>query len=240
MSEGVLRIERRFCGPPDSGNGGYVCGRLAASLGGRAVVRLLVPPPLEKDLRIAVDGGKAELSSGDTAVATARTFDLDLVAPPGPSAAQAATASKAFVGFAEHVFPRCFVCGPERAEGDGLRIFAGPFGDDGRVAAPWRPDASLCDASGVVRAEFVWAALDCPGGFAFERGPENVILLGELAARIEGPVREGEACVALAWELEARGRRHTVATALYGEDGTPRAVARATWIEVPEKDFNPR
>jgi hypothetical protein len=25
----AIHIDRRFCGPPDSGNGGYVCGRVA-------------------------------------------------------------------------------------------------------------------------------------------------------------------------------------------------------------------
>jgi hypothetical protein len=29
-------IARRFCGPPDSGNGGYACGRIAEHLDGPA------------------------------------------------------------------------------------------------------------------------------------------------------------------------------------------------------------
>ena len=29
--KGSLVIPSRFCGPPGSGNGGYVCGRIAAS-----------------------------------------------------------------------------------------------------------------------------------------------------------------------------------------------------------------
>ncbi|HIM03432.1 MAG TPA: hypothetical protein EYG46_20830 [Myxococcales bacterium] len=38
-------IGKRFQGPPESGNGGYVCGRLAQSIdGGAAVVRLRVAP----------------------------------------------------------------------------------------------------------------------------------------------------------------------------------------------------
>ena len=38
----VLTIPRRFNGPPRSGNGGYVCGRLASYLDGPASVRLRV------------------------------------------------------------------------------------------------------------------------------------------------------------------------------------------------------
>src|SRR5438552_14612416 len=39
-------IERRFCGPPNSANGGYVCGLLAAHIDGNAEITLLAPPPL--------------------------------------------------------------------------------------------------------------------------------------------------------------------------------------------------
>lgn len=48
----AVTISRRFCGPPNSGNGGYVCGRIARHIPGAATVRLLSPPPLETELRI--------------------------------------------------------------------------------------------------------------------------------------------------------------------------------------------
>ena len=47
---GQLSIDPRFKGPPDSGNGGYVAGRLAAYLDGTAAVRLHRPPALERPL----------------------------------------------------------------------------------------------------------------------------------------------------------------------------------------------
>ena len=49
-----------------------------------------------------------------------------------------------YVGHRRHNFPSCFVCGPERAPGDGLRDFPG----DGRrqVAATWTPGADLAGA----------------------------------------------------------------------------------------------
>ena len=43
---GSLTVARRFCGPPGSGNGGYVCGLIAGFLDGPAEVTLRLPPPL--------------------------------------------------------------------------------------------------------------------------------------------------------------------------------------------------
>ncbi len=48
----TLTIAKRFHGPPASGNGGYVCGRLARFIPGPAVVRLKAPPPLERPLTV--------------------------------------------------------------------------------------------------------------------------------------------------------------------------------------------
>jgi hypothetical protein len=41
-----LVIASRFCGPPDSGNHGYVCGLVAARLGGQAEVTLPARPAM--------------------------------------------------------------------------------------------------------------------------------------------------------------------------------------------------
>src|SRR5436190_4787386 len=43
-------IGKRYCGPPNSGNGGYVCGRLASHIPGDAEIMLRAPPPLDKPL----------------------------------------------------------------------------------------------------------------------------------------------------------------------------------------------
>jgi hypothetical protein len=58
------------------------------------------------------------------------------------------------------------------------------------------------------------------------------MLLGELAARLDGPVRAGERCVVLGWTLGGEGRKRLAGAAIFGEDRTPRAVARATWIAI--------
>jgi len=39
----TLTVARRFCGPPTSGNGGYVSGLVAGLIGGPATVTLKAP-----------------------------------------------------------------------------------------------------------------------------------------------------------------------------------------------------
>jgi hypothetical protein len=122
------------------------------------------------------------------------------------------------------------VCGTERARGDGLRIFAGRYGDDERVAAPWVPDAELSDGAGKVRPEFMSAVLDCPGAFA--RPGVVPMLLGEFAAHIDRCVHVDEPCVVIGWQISLRGRKFEAGTALFDEDLELCARARATWIEL--------
>ena len=226
-------IERRFCGPPESGNGGYVSGRLAAFIEGPALVRLQVPPPLGVEMTVRKAAGGVELVHGARVIAWARASEVALHVPAAPRYEEAETAARAFRGFQSHPFPRCFVCGPDRGSGDGLRLFAGPAGRENVVAAPWTPDASLGDSSGRIRPEFLWAALDCPGAFSFEPAAGSPVVLGEMAAALSGPVMAGERCVVIGWEMTRDGRRHHTGTALFSASGERRGVARATWFEIP-------
>lgn len=229
-----FEIAQRFRGPPRSGNGGYVAGRVAAPLGAHAAVRLKAPPPLQTTLRLESADGQARLLDGDKLVAEGRIASLDLQPPPSPGLQRAQDAVPAFRGFRSHIFPGCFVCGPERGEADGLRIFPGALDGGEVVASPWTPDASLGDESGIVKPEFLWAALDCTGAFAVMDLPEGLaIVLGELAVSITGSLRAGEPCVALGWPLGAEGRKRFAGSALYAADGQLVAVARAVWVEVP-------
>jgi hypothetical protein len=216
-----LTIEARFNGPDGSANGGYTCGRIAELLGGGAEVTLRAPPPLEKPLVVEREGDGVRVLDGETLVAEAvpATFELDVPAPP--SFEEAKTASGRYPGLEEHAFPRCFVCGPAREPGDGLRIFAGPLGD-GRFAATWQPTE--------VGPELVWAALDCPGAIAVGFPERGETLLGRFAVDIDDLPEPGERCVVVAWPLGEDGRKLYAATALYGEDSRPLARGRATWI----------
>ena len=70
----MLTIERRFCGPPASGNGGYVAGLLARELGGSVCeVTLLAPPPLDRPLEMRWDGAAAHPLDGEQPIASAQT-----------------------------------------------------------------------------------------------------------------------------------------------------------------------
>jgi hypothetical protein len=230
-------IEQRFRGPPDSGNGGYSCARVARFIDGPAGVRLHVPPPLGAVLEIREKTGQVELYCKDVLIATGRPATVELEVPKPPDFNQAQAASARYRGFVNHFYPGCFVCGPKREHGDGLRIFAGPVeqgtGPKGMVAATWIPDATLTDASGLVAPEYIWASLDCPGAYAFPEPQNGVLLLGELDVSINGRPRAGEKCVLIGWEISNEGRRHYTGTALFGESGACQAVGYATWFEVP-------
>lgn len=232
-----LTIDRRFRGPAQSGNGGYVCGLIARHVPGTATVRLAIPPPLDTPLEIDVTDGVARLMSGTTLVGEGRAAELDIEAPAPVSFEAATESSKRYHGFEHHTFPECFVCGPLRQQGDGLRIFAGPVAGAEVVAAPWIVDSSLGTPAAT---EFLWAALDCPSGFALWSPLEGTtVVLGQLTASIRGPVMPGDKCVAMGWPLQVEGRKRFAGSAVVAESGKLVAVARAIWIEVPASAFTP-
>lgn len=224
VCEGLrMRIAARFNGPPGTGNGGWCAGAFAlaagARIGGRAVqVTLRVPPPLETGLELR-DGS---VLAGDTVVAeVAEVASAGEPVPPIPFAA-AVTASRGYPGFTRHPFPTCFVCGPHREPGDGLRIFPGPLPGD-RTAAPWTVPAD-------VSVETVWAALDCPGGWSAIGTSGRAFVLGRITAEIHALPGPGAECVVTGALSGVSGRKATVSTTVYGPDGSALATACATWL----------
>lgn len=230
----TLHIARRFCGPPHSGNGGYVAGLIARHTGYAVTeVTLRRPPPLATDLRLEPDDGAFALRDGDTLIATARPGAVEFSAPPPPAFAEAEQAATRYLGLhAELPFHTCFVCGTERAPGDGLRIFAGPVDEQPLYAAPWIPDATLADSEGTVAPEFVWAALDCPGAFALMGDASLTLLLGRMTVGFRRPIRPGERCIVVAWKKGQERRKYFSGTAIYDQQGELCAVGDAVWIRV--------
>src|SRR5687767_681635 len=134
----TLTIAKCFCGPPASANGGYFVGRVGNLSAQTLTVRLIKPPPLETELEVAeLPEGLIELRQGKDLIAQGRPAQLDLIPPTPPSYLEAVDASRHYYGLQSHAFPTCFVCGPERMRGDGLRIFTGPVVGREIFAAPW-------------------------------------------------------------------------------------------------------
>jgi len=234
-----LTITARHNGPPGSANGGYTCGLLAQQVAAEAIeVTLRKPPPLERPLLLAGDAEHVELRDGERLVAEARPAELLLDVPEAVAAEELerAEAGGHEHWTAKHPFPTCFVCGPDRAPGDGLRIFPLELpGNDRMFGARWRPDESLAAGDGSVRPEYVWAALDCPTSAPvanFGAGPPMV--LARMTARLGCSVRTGEQHSILSWPLARDGRKREAAAALYDSAGRMLCASKALWIELRE------
>ena len=121
------------------------------------------------------------------------------------------------------------VCGPERAVGDGLRIFPGPVAGRRLVAAPWVPTA---DDTGRVPDELVWAALDCPQLWSLmvhvPASTPDLVVTAAMATRIAQPVVPGEPHVVIGWPIGREGRKWHAGAAIFGPHGELCAVGRQT------------
>ncbi len=233
-------VAKRFCGPPQSGNGGYVCG-LAAELvtdypQGPIEARVKAPAPLQTALAVRREERSVVLLDGDKPVVEARpsSGNLTVDLPEAPDFNQAREWSAGYEGFKRHYFPSCFVCGPERVDGDGLRIFCGSGRDGKLVASPWIPDASLDDGKGMVAARYIWAALDCPGGIAALSGRElKLAVLAKLEVEILRPVMIGKEHIVIGWVKKITGKRNLVGSAVFDANRELVAVGEGLWLEVP-------
>ncbi len=236
MSE--MAVPRRFCGPPDSGNGGWTAGALAAHLrpeGPAAVeVSLRKPPPLDTPLQLAEEGGTTTAQRGGEAVASARRVERTLSEVAAVPFYEARAAEAAYAGHRFHPFPTCFACGTAREEGDGLRIFPGVVPGE-RVAATWRPHPSQCEDDQAT-LPVTWAALDCVGGWAGDL-TERLMVLGRMTARIDARPVIDEEHVVVGARLGAEGRKTFTAATLYDSRGRVVASAEHVWIAVDAAAF---
>jgi hypothetical protein len=259
-----LTIASRFRGPAKSGNGGYTAGSLAERVPPpddpetvpTVAVTLRRPPPLDVPMPVTQlaagdpgngTGGPLTVLSFDGApVAEARVVDADLVPVDEVGAEAAAAAMAGYPGLRVHPFAGCFACGPDRAEGDGLRIFPGPVTaeDRGLVASLWTPHESLAESSdlvdeGVVRVGVgtTWAALDCVGGWS-EDLEGRPMVLGRMTARVDALPVVGDRHVVVGRRLRAEGRKTFTASTLYDADGRVVATAEHVWIAVDPDAFN--
>ncbi len=243
VTEAHLIVPARFNGPPSSANGGYFAGRLAAHLLARSgeggpptavLVTLRKPPPLEEPMNLVrSNAGETVVARiGGILIAEAEPFSGGFDEVESVSFEDARKAAEYYGGLVEHPFPSCFTCGVARPESDGLGLRPGPLPNrEGVTAASWQPAGSLADSAGEVRPEFVWAALDCPGGWTVDLVGRPMVL-GRMGGQVLARPEAGEPCVIMG-RLDGReGRKAFTSTTAYGTGGRVLGHARAVWIEV--------
>jgi hypothetical protein len=214
-----LSVEPRFSGAPGEANGGWIAGLLARELGqGAATVRFQAGVPLDRTVDIEPAGGAGggvRLVADGVELVRAEPSGGPVVAPMPLAPGELLRAG----GRHDHPFPTCFVCGPDRAAGDGLRLAPSPV--RAGVAARWTPDEDS------VVEPFLWAVLDCPSAFAVV-GPGDVVVMESITARVQREPEPGRELVVAAGELRREGRTRKAMSALY--DGRALvAVAETTW-----------
>ena len=109
MSEVV--VARQFCGPPNSGNGGYVAGLMAQSIPGPATVVLRAIIPLDTALTLTPGETASTLTGGAGALigeAAAASTDLLPTPPAPPTLEQAEAAGKRYFALSAPFHPICF------------------------------------------------------------------------------------------------------------------------------------
>ncbi|XDD49649.1 hypothetical protein AB3N59_14790 [Leptospira sp. WS92.C1] len=236
----TMSISSKYCGPPLSGNGGFSAGSAAQKLNSlSSIVKIKAPVPLNSELQVNFDpdfySALIDISSGVVAVEAEPAPDFKLDLPKPMSQEIIMQASKDYLGFIKHPFPSCFVCGPERKDKDGMRIFSGKVTDQPGFkhlhGANWDPWRELGDESGFVRKEIVWAALDCPGGFAVSTEDPQMIVLVKLTGRILSSIRVEESYRILSWEIHRNRRARTAGTAIFqSQDDVCVAYSEGVWM----------
>ncbi len=228
-------VAEQFRGPPNSGNGGYVCGLMARALDGPVTAMLRAPMPLDTPLDLVVEDGAARILGADgTLIGEAKAADPTVLPPPPstPSLTAVTAAAPGFPGLHRPFHPVCFTCGDQLDDGFGLRVFVGQVEgmEPGVVAGPWTVHPSFADAEGLAPTEVVWAALDCPGSVAWVVTEGGGGLLGTMTAEVLRRPAAGETTIVLAWPIDQSGRKRFSGTALYSAQGELMARSHQIWI----------
>ena len=227
-------IERKYCGPPNSGNGGYSAGILAEAVDFSVQVTLRKPPPLDKEMTLEISENRIAMKDGVIVIAEAKAHEFEITdIPIVPDYEEVIEASKNYVGHELSPFPNCFVCGSHRKLGDGLQIYAGSVRDK-VVAAPWQPFKALASNGKIVDKKFVWSALDCPGAWASTLNEERMIVLGRMSVKQFNDILVGKDYIIMGWEKRVEGRKVFTGTAIFTKRKVLCAVASQIWIEIKQ------
>ncbi len=228
-------IKHQFRGPPNSGNGGYVCGIVGREIEGASTVALRALIPLDTALQLEGGEDVVRLTGQDgTLIAQGARSESVLPDPPAPpSLAEARAAGARCPVVAKPFHPPCFTCSSVREEGDGLRILPGQIegAPAGHIACVWTPHQAFAGADGLIPAEIVWAALDCPGSLAWiVKTGFGGGLLGTMTGEVLRRPRAGEDTIVTAWPIEQSGRKFVSGVALFDAQGNLMARGSQIWI----------
>jgi hypothetical protein len=86
--------------------------------------------------------------------------------------------------------------------------------------------------------EFVWAALDCPGGWTSDLIARPLVL-GRMTAAVHRLPEIGRPVVIVGELYETEGRKTQTGTAAYDENNRLVGRAEQVWIEVDPGSFYP-
>lgn len=243
-----LTIPARFRGPPQSGNGGYVAGATAqlfsatqsAQPDAAIEVTLRAPIPLDRQMSVITDqDARLSVVLGETLIVEAHRATLQLEVPQPPSFAEALAARPKSPSFLSGIndliagtgfHPICFCCGADVAEDEGLHVYAAPVSGFDGVAAAWTPSAAFADAQGNLPEAIVWAALDCPGQFAYMAEGIRTGMLGRMTGRVLKPIQAAQNLVIIGWTIEVERSKHFAGTAIFAADGELCGYSRQVWI----------
>ncbi|MCZ4604019.1 hypothetical protein O3S80_09640 [Streptomyces sp. Lzd4kr] len=230
----AIVVPELYVGYPEVAFGGYIAGVLAERSGARTVrVDFRGPVPVEVPVRIAETADEGvELGKAERPLAAARPAELPLEVPAAPSWNEADAAAERFRAAPPSGVVDCFGCGLRTAD-RGLRVHGTPVPDLGLVASAWTPSHAFADADGLLPAQLVWGALDCPGHWAGRF--LGTLRAGAVTASLTGtvlrPVVAGEPHISYAWLVSESGRKHTMGAALATAEGELCGVSEALWID---------
>ena len=227
-----LTIASRFKGPPDSGNGGYVCGAFAVAAQTELRIRLLAPPPLDTPLTLehSATDGLWRLWHGEQAVASGTPAEpLELEVPLRAAVRAGGLGFTALRGIPRALVSRLLRVRPAPSPGRRHADFSGP--------ARLRHGRRAVDSGGRSRRRRRQGGRRVPLGCArlprlFRRdrrhAPDDAARRDAGARRPARARRRGLHGAGLAARSE--GRKHRCGTAIFDEDGELCARALATWI----------
>ncbi|MEU5533760.1 hotdog fold domain-containing protein [Streptomyces sp. NPDC020362] len=231
----TITVPGHLRGYPGVAFGGYVAGVLAGRAAAKTVrVDFRRPTPVEVPVGLTetADGG-AVLTGADGVLAVATPGELDLEVPEPPSWDEASAAAEAYRAAPPAGTVDCFGCGLGRTPDTGLRQHCGVVPGRDLVAAAWTAGPALADSEGMLPAELVWGALDCPGNAAGRlRGSlREGAVTASITARLFRPVPVSSPLVSYAWVLSEEGRKHRMGVALATAGGDLCALASALWVD---------